>query len=429
MNSLDKHIEENIFLLFSYERLFIQKLGNIPCKIQGISPYLSSFMNDMKKTYRIPRFLFIFILGLLLHAIIYFTTNPMGFGDSDKYLAMAQHPWILTSTPWGYRIAIPYLATLLSRLFSWELETSFRFITASFFASIITVCFLWLRRQEHLKISSTLLLIMVFTFSYVGGYNTHNYIHIGFAEHLLFLLGFIIIRVERFQWSRLFFLLFIGSVVKETIVLLIPLYVVYNWSKIPLKKLLISTISLISLTVLIFFFLRSGYLFNNSVTFQTYRSLYTMDFIRQTYHYWDGLHGACIRVLRTFGIFWCIAAIGFFYTEDTQKPLAVLIPLAVGQIVLATDVQRMTGIAFPAILFLASRYFHQLSLFWQFILTVIHVTLFYASNYYLLSDRILFTSCCTIFIVCFFIHIFPLIAHTETLRRVKNRLTTEQQRR
>ena len=75
-------------------------------------------------------------------------TQSMGFGDSDYYAKMAETPGQFVAFPWGYRIAVPYIAGFLSRMIGVQLSTAFGILQISMFAAILTVLTIWMAHED-----------------------------------------------------------------------------------------------------------------------------------------------------------------------------------------------------------------------------------------------------------------------------------------
>ena len=150
-------------------------------------------------------------------------TLPMGFGDEDKYLVMAQAPGRFASVPWGYRVAVPYAASALSKALSIPLKTAFVVLQLSMFGVTLTLLVRWMSDGLASRNFVTGLSASLFVFSYPGIYNLHNIVHVGFGEHLFLILGCMAIYSNRF--TVLCLVMAASCFVKESVgFLLIPTY-------------------------------------------------------------------------------------------------------------------------------------------------------------------------------------------------------------
>jgi hypothetical protein len=95
--------------------------------------------------------------------------------------------------------------------------------------------------------------------------------------------------------------------------------------------------------------LRSGALFTTSSGLIEYLSFYTMDYVGDVRSSWGGLLGATIAVVFTLGSAWLIGAVGFLAAPTRFRLLSSMAALAVLQIALATDVERMVAAGIPVL--------------------------------------------------------------------------------
>lgn len=247
------------------------------------------------------------------------------------------------------------------------------------FLSINWLIFYWTLRLLHWQTVTAVVLSLTFSFSYGGAYNLGNYIHVGYYELLLILFGFIAIYHERFDW--LLTSIAVGSFVKETVIILLPLYVAYSfvvgWSAQIEKRLL----ALSAVYLAIYFFLRSGILFHDTSGIATYAHFYTPDYLRLVVESWGGPLSVTKNILFAFMLAWLSAALGFVCCADRRaRVMALLIPLAIAQILLATDVERMTIVAFPAILLLSGLLFQRIRAVEQITFAALNIPAFLLYN-------------------------------------------------
>lgn len=289
------------------------------------------------------------ILGLYMRQV----TQPMGFGDSDTYLKMAETPGEFAGSPWGYRIALPYGAALLSRLFSIPLKTAFEILQISMFAVFVSLIIVWISDGLGRGTFVAGISAILFVFSYPGVYNLHNIVHVGFGEHLFILLGCIAMYNKRFVLLCL--IMCASCFVKESIgFLLLPTYFVYAVLFYKWRTALLRTVILITAFLVPFLLLHSGVLFHNHNNITTYTSFYTWKYIQYCYNYWGGVKAAAGLIVAYYGPLCMISAVGFFYAPSKLKALAVLPLLASLQIALATDVMRMFGTGIPILIALSA---------------------------------------------------------------------------
>lgn len=276
-------------------------------------------------------------------------TLPMGFGDSETYLEMAQTPGAFIRSPWGYRIGVPYAASALATLLSLPIETAFSVLQLSMFGVIMTALCTWISTGLERGPLVGTLCALLFMFSYPGTYNLHNVAHIGLGEHLFILLGCMAI------YGKHFFALCVVTVlscfVKESVgFLLIPTYLLSAMIFSPWRAALSNSAILCAVFLAPFLLLRSGVFFNSDASLNTYISFYTLDYMRFCWNYWGGPIAALKQIAFWFSPLCLLAVVGFFAAPPKMKALAVLPILATIQIALATDVMRMVGVGIPVMI-------------------------------------------------------------------------------
>lgn len=314
-------------------------------------------------------------LGVLLRAI----TRPMGFGDAETYLLMAQRVGEFTSSPHGYRILIPYLAAFLSNLTALPLPDAFVVLTLTAFVGVNLTLTIWFNRTLKLPLRTALLLTALYIFSYAGIYNLHNAVHVGYWEHWFLLLGFIAIYHSRFWFLAA--VVFVSVWVKETVVLLFPLYFVTAWRDSSFRPALVRTIILIAIFLSVFILLRSGLFLSGTTGLSTYSNFYTLGYVQFVLEGWKQIN-PLKEIYFAFQFLWLLALYGFLHSPQRARWTALLVPLALSQILLATDTQRMTALAFPAILLLVSFLFRNLSFAEQCFVAVLNPLAFLLYNFH-----------------------------------------------
>jgi hypothetical protein len=328
---------------------------------------------------RLPFLFFLIILPLLFAFIIGLTTQRMGHGDSGDYLRTAQAWFQFTSAPHGYRILIPYLARLLSILTHSPLEAAFHVLSVLAFEGVNILIIIWARNQLHQSLENACLLAILYSFSFAGVEYLQNYVHIGLWWHLLILIGFWAILLD--NYLVLLLVLIVGALVTESICILIPLFFLRAMFRGFIWKGFLRTCGLLAGFLSIFFLLRSGLILQGSAGFSTYSAFYTLDYVKYVYEYMGGAAGACIQILGSYNVVWPLIFLGFWHSDKPSRIMALLIPLAILQIVLATDVVRMVMISFPAMLLMAANLFKILNRPERITGTALAVAAFYAYNW------------------------------------------------
>jgi len=318
------------------------------------------------------------VAGAAWAIVLRAVTVGFGMGDAPTYLAMAEDPWTLQPPPWGYRVAVPYLAAGLSHVFDLTIPAAFMLIQVASFSAILVILGAYLKAHTSLGAMSLVVLAILFSLSFPGVYNLHNPVHVGYVEHLLILLGVVAIHHDRYRW--LLAVVIVGSLVKETIgALLIVTYLFCAWSNESPGRLALKLMPLAAGYLAIFLWLRMGGPFNGDNGLGEYLQAYN-GHSQRVYQYWGGVHGAGLRAAFSFGVIWIMSCFGFLYSDKTVRRLCILIPLAFAQIFLATDVQRMVGVAFPAVLLLTASLYERIEVRWQLLLAAIHSIFFVSMN-------------------------------------------------
>jgi hypothetical protein len=300
------------------------------------------------------------LLGLYMRKI----TIPMGFGDSERYLPMAEAPGTFTTAPWGYRIAIPYAAASLSSLLGVSIKSAFGMLQVGMYSILLTTMFLWIHLGLRVDSYTGAITTLLFVFSYAGVYNLHNVVHVGFGEHLLVLLG--IIAIYHNYYGALLGIIILSCFVKETVgLIIVPTFFVYSLTYERLGPACLKTailgIAFVSLSLLV----RSSILFTNHTDVMEYVSFFNWQYVKFVYAYWGGVRGAIWQTAQTFGPTWLLAFAGFLVAPTRLKLLAVVPALCTLQIVFATDVLRMVGVGFPVVLALSALSLTRVDVKWR----------------------------------------------------------------
>jgi len=307
------------------------------------------------------RHLLFWLLSITLFAVLggYVKkfTKPFGYGDAEIYIEIADSPGTFVRSPWGYRIGVPYLAAFLSDHLLFSLGAVFRFLQWSMYGTILAVIVHWVRdignEKQAERNAVAIQCALLFVLSYPGVYHLHNVAHVGFAEHLLVLLGGMAIYYQRFGWLCL--IVVVSGLVKESVgLLLVPTFLASAFVFSSWKTAVLRTACLTALFAAPFCLLRSGVLFHNQADAQTYLSFYTWGYVSRCFEYWGGLRGAAGTIWMNFGPLWLLAIAGFVAAPPRIKTLMVLPLLAIMQIVLAADVERAAGVGVPVLIVISS---------------------------------------------------------------------------
>jgi hypothetical protein len=311
-------------------------------------------------------------------------TKDFGFGDSGDYMLVAQFPFQLKAPPFGYRIAIPYLASFMSQNLHMGLERTFEVLQIVMYSLVLTVWYLWVTIGLRLSSFVSVLTCLLFIFSYPGVYNLHNVVHVGFGEHLFLLLGFIAIYHNRF--ILLCIIVAVSCFVKENVgALLIPTSLVSNF----IEEKLSITVGKVAILSSIFLggslLLRSGLLFMGEGSAVQYIQGYiSWDYIKWCYNFSGGWPTILLSVLGTFGVSWLLAVAGFWVAPNRLRWLIILPLLAIMQLILAASgAGRMAGLGFPVVLALSGVALDSMHRILAVLLVIINAAFFLCLNHQL----------------------------------------------
>jgi hypothetical protein len=272
---------------------------------------------------------------------------------------MAERVGQFTISPHGYRILVPYLAAWLARVADIPLPDAFLVLTLFAFAGVNLTLVLWFNRGLGLTLSTALLLSVLYVFSYAGIYNLHNAVHVGYWEHWFLLVGFICIYHGRF-WA-LAAIVLVSVWIKETILLVMPLEFMMVWRARGLRRAILRVSILMGLFLFVFLLLRSGIWLTGTTGFSSYSSFYSLAYLDFIVKGWVQIN-PIKEIYFAFQLLWLVGLFGWFYAPGRARWMALFVPVAIAQVLLATDTQRMTALAFPAVLLLCAFLLKELSL-------------------------------------------------------------------
>ncbi|MHA1271013.1 MAG: hypothetical protein ACTSPY_14565 [Candidatus Helarchaeota archaeon] len=279
------------------------------------------------------------ITTFIIWSIIFYFYSPLvPIKDAYYYKIMAEslfNPSV--SAPYCFRILTPLIAYLIPL----DTGTSFFYINFTFFiaSSILFYYFL-----KHMNLNSYYSFCgeFIFTFGSITNiYLIHNYIMVDFLNQLFFLIGCYILLVKipikkRYQDFIIILILSIGVLNKETILLLIPIYFVMEKGNV-LKKLC-KTILITIPSLIIFVILRSVIPYSGS-----YEEIWL------SFHL-ENLLSTVYNIFLSFGIFWILAFFNFECNVKFLRRTYWLIPIFMGQIILASNIYRLIFLSFPIII-------------------------------------------------------------------------------
>lgn len=331
-------------------------------------------INDSgSRKHRIFNFLIYFSIAAGLSLLIRFTTHHLWFGDSHIYRQMAENPFRFVSFPQSYRILVPLIVWSISKIISLSVSHSYYIVSTGLFISIIISIIYWFKSVESLPLKSAILIACMYGFSFAGVQNLHNFIHFGFGEHLIILLGIIAIRKRNFLFLSLVIL--IGSAVKETSLILVPIYFIFelhhNRFSIVLKKSFLLT--LLGCGMLLF--IRSGIIFSDS--FPSKRANFFKTYFHYVLSHQQNFFVLLKLFFKTYHIIIPLSFLGFLYTPGKMKPIGLLIPITILQVLIAVDIERMFAVGFPAYLFFICFLFKKTDYRDHILFTILEISAFY----------------------------------------------------
>lgn len=327
------------------------------------------------------------LLALLIAGILGATTDFLSCGDCERYQDIANNPFIFTASPWGYRIFVPYLARALATLTPLTLDQGFLFLTLFGFCLLGTAFVYWLSVVRRYPLSVAALVFVLYAASFGAIVYLHGYQNIGIWEHLVLFLGMIAIYHNRWIW--LVPLLVVGEVVKESVVVLIPLYLVCGWllGDQPRRVVVRNTAILAAVYLAMFLLLRSGLLWQKGGNTQDYVSYYTPAYFEWLFSVYGGPIRAVPKTLAITAVTLPLAIVGFLVAGRRDRIIALMAPLAASQLLFGGDVERLMLMAYLGFAPLIAALFARVSLLERLLLSALGVAAFYVHYYLTFSPR------------------------------------------
>ncbi len=325
-------------------------------------------------------------LSIALAWLLTATTDFMSCGDCPRYVDIANNPFVFTASPWGYRILVPWVALLITRVSPVSLDAAFLALTLLGFAAVVTTIVYWFGAKLGHSTQVAVMMALLYSFSYGAVFYLHGYQNIGFWEHLAVLLGFIAIYHRRFVW--LVPIVVLGEMVKESVVVLIFLYAVYA-AKMEGIRVAVRNAAVLSLVyVAVFFLLRSGAIWRSGGNVQDYASYYTVEYFQWLFSVYGGPLRAIPKTLAIYAVTLPLAIIGWFCSSTRDRVMAMMAPLALTQLAFGGDVERLMILAFPGILLPIANLFRRISAGERWALVGLAIGVFYAHYYLVFSPRL-----------------------------------------
>lgn len=298
-----------------------------------------------------PRLILIFASFTISAAL--FDTYPVLNGDMHAYLPMAADPFTFQSSPYSYRIAMPYIVNVAARITGVEISIAFAGVHFAFACANGFLLARWLD-LKGLPTSLSTAFVVVYYFTLPGVFQSSSWGFVDAAFYTFLLMG--LIAIERGHLTALCTIVFAGVLFKENIALLVPYYAVHVWAREGVWLAIRRSIPVAAAFAIPFIFLRTGVLFRNPPGANAYGAFYRPEYFGNVLSYWGGPKQILGNVFSPYMTLWIIAAGQVINSWRKNMDELLLIMLAFAQIPFATDVDRMLITAFPAIYVLAGRY-------------------------------------------------------------------------
>jgi hypothetical protein len=337
------------------------------------------------------RFWIALAIGLLLPSALAIVLPRNVFphpscGDCDRYLEVAQQPFIFTASPWGYRVLVPYAARGLADLTGVSIPAAYYAMIVVSFIAVNAIIVVWFSQALRFSLLTATLLSLLYIFSHASAYHLWGY-QIGTWEHLFLLLGFVLIYHRRDV--LLLPILFLGALTKESLALLVPLYFLRTFFAGHRSRAVAMSIVLGVAFLVPFAVMRSGIPWRAGGSLQDYASYYTPDYFRWQFASYGGPFHLVPKILAAAPVTLPLGLIGFWrYANRTERLMALIAPLALLQFVLSADVERLVALAFPGVLLMIAVLYRHISALEQVSLTLLAILVFLA-HYHLLFNPML----------------------------------------
>lgn len=316
-------------------------------------------MNEIKKSGLNTQSIITGHLVLIAFALLSWWMIPLifgnqGFGDSDRYLLMAQQPFTLTESPWGYRFVIPWFAAFLSNISGYPLPEVFQFLQ---FVSYLLCLVLIKHVAEYFELSipGKALCLLLFTFGYQFVYYRHNYIHIGMFEFLF--LGVLVWKSYMNQWTSVVLVLSFSILVKESIAFVFLQAIVIFWllETYVFKNHTMKLNQLISICVfpiVVFISVRFFMSFEVQEDTEGYLNAYNSVLFAKIFN--GNFLGRVIDYMTVFGVLTFVVLKSCFRVFSSRFVRLNLLIFAFSgtQLLLAVDSKRMACVAIISVIFL-----------------------------------------------------------------------------
>jgi hypothetical protein len=265
--------------------------------------------------------------------------------DSSFYLLMSFNPFQTVSDPYTYRLLTPLLVYLLPL----NHLSGFTLINSAGITATGVLLYYYLKKLEFSPLIS-LLGLTFFFFSPMVIYSLYNIALVDSLSFLFFLLAFYAILVEN---DKIYIIaLILGVLNKETILLTLPFYFLYNLKNNGRVNAIKKTILMLTISFIIFISVRYYYGFTGHFSLNTIISMIEFHIKNHC--------SLLVSYFLTFSSLWLIAFLNLNEVKDDFLKISLItLPFIFIQTILATDIFRILFIAFPIIIPL-SLYIHKI---------------------------------------------------------------------
>lgn len=316
------------------------------------------------------------LFSFAVWAVIPLLVGEQGMGDRERYLAVAEAPFALSASPWGYRIAVPWLARGISELTGLSIENAFYFLQFVFFYSIV-VLLTFVSRSQRASLWTVFLILLTFSAGYQFVYYRFNYTHVGMSE--LSMLGWLCWFLYRKKFGLVAAGLVFSVLVKESIAFIflqvLVLYWLVDWfttrkTDISLARLII----ICAMPLVLFAAIRLLWTIPGESGANSYAQWYTSEFF-------DKLYGKEMpyRIVEYFTIYGTLLllvlySLKYALTDAFVRLQLLVFIVSVTQLLLALDTRRMASMAMIAVLFIVVRLIVKYGLhFWATALLILQI--------------------------------------------------------
>ena len=298
------------------------------------------------------------LLTIFLSAIAWYVAplifGHQGFGDSDKYIAIARDPFVFTESPWGYRLLVPWLVAGMSATFGITLENGFQLVQAASYTlclAIIVFVAKNLNAEKWVKVLGPL----VFTFGYQYIYYRHNFIHVGLME--LLVLAALIWLTHVKKWRSILLLLTISIFIKESIAFIFLQTLVVYWL---IEKYVFGNsftksyqiVLICVMPIIVFLLIRINFGLSDSSATASYLSGYDRNFFSKVFN--GNFVGRIVEYFTVFGVLVYLIPISvrFIFNSSFIRINLLIQVFSVSQLLLAIDSKRMACMGVISLIFI-----------------------------------------------------------------------------